>query len=73
MFAALQHQTFPIYFVISITLSSSMLALWTWSHPDVITYILRPNVADVAQAYALGSVLLSQSLNYFVVGPMTSK
>jgi hypothetical protein len=73
MFAALQHRTFPLYFAISIILSSGMLGLWTWSHPDVITHILRPNVADVAQAYALGGVFLSQSLNYFVVGPMTSK
>jgi len=73
MFAALQHQVFPVYFVISSILSSGMLGLWTWSHPDIIVHILRPNVADVAQAYALGCVLLLQSLNYFVVGPMTSK
>jgi hypothetical protein len=73
MFSALQHRTFPKYFVISIALTSGMLSLWTWSHPDVIIHIFRPNVADVAQAYALAIVLLSQSLNYFVVGPMTSK
>lgn len=73
MFGALQHKTFPIYFVISMALSSGLLGLWTWSHPDVIIHILRPNVADVAQAYALASVLLSQGLNYFVIGPLTSK
>jgi hypothetical protein len=73
MFGALQHRTFPIYFVISITLTSGLLGMWTWSHPDVITHVLRPNVADVAQVYALVSVFLAQSLNYFVVGPMTSK
>ncbi|KIM85491.1 hypothetical protein PILCRDRAFT_817519 [Piloderma croceum F 1598] len=73
MFSALQHQTFPKYFAISIALTSGMLGLWTWSHPDVIIHIFRPHVADVAQAYALAIVLLSQSLNYFVVGPMTSK
>lgn len=73
MFGALQHKTFPIYFVISMGLSASMLGLWTWTHPDVITHILRPQVADVAQAYALGIVLLSQCANYFVVGPLTSK
>ena len=54
-------------------LSASMLGLWTWTHPNVITYILCPHVADVAQAYALGIVLLSQGANYFVVGPLTSK
>ena len=73
MFATLQHQTFPVYFVVSMGLSVSMLSLWTWTHPDVITHILYPQVADVAQAYALGMVLLSQGANYFVVGPLTSK
>jgi len=73
MFSVLQHRTFPVYFVLSIALTSGMLGMWTWSHPDVITNILRPNVADVAQAYALVGVLLAQSINYFVVGPMTSK
>jgi Domain of unknown function (DUF4149) len=73
MFGALQHKTFPVYFAISIALSSGMLGMWTWSHPDVVIHILRPNVADVAQAYALLSVLLSHGLNYFVVGPMTSR
>ncbi|RDB28421.1 hypothetical protein Hypma_015199 [Hypsizygus marmoreus] len=72
-FGNLQHRTFPIYFVLSIGLSSSLLALWTASHPDVITHITRPNVADVAQAYALAYVLLAQGFNYFVIGPLTSK
>lgn len=73
MFGALQHKTFPIYFSISIGLSSGLLGVWTWSHPDVLTYIYRPNVADVAQAYALATVVLSQASNFFVVGPLTSK
>ncbi|KII93713.1 hypothetical protein PLICRDRAFT_99784 [Plicaturopsis crispa FD-325 SS-3] len=72
-FGALQHKTFPIYFVLSIGLSSGLLALWTLSHPDVLGNLLRPQVADVAQVYALGSVLAAQGLNYFVVGPLTSK
>jgi len=72
MFGALQHRTFPVYFAMSIALNLGMLGMWTWSHPDVAIHILRPNVADVAQAYALLSVLLSHGLNYFVVGPMTS-
>ena len=54
-------------------LSASLLGLWTWAHPDVLTHILCPQVADVAQAYALGIVLLSQGTNFFVVGPLTSK
>lgn len=57
----------------SIALSSALLVLWTISHPDVITHIARPNVADVAQAYALATVLLGQGFNYFVIGPLTSK
>jgi len=72
-FGALQHKTFPIYFVISMILSSSLLVLWAFSHPAVATYIWRPDVADVAQAYVLASVFLAQACNYFVIGPLTSK
>jgi len=72
-FGALQHKTFPVYFVQSIILSASLLGTWVFRHPDVITHLARPNVADVAQAYALAAVLFSQGFNYFVVGPLTSK
>jgi len=72
-FSVLQHKTFPIYFVLSILLSSGLLSLWVLNHPDVLTHFTQLNVADVAQAYTLGVVLLSQGLNYFVVGPLTSK
>jgi len=72
MFSILQHRVFPIYFVVSMALTLGMLGMWTWSHPDIISHITRPNVVDVAQAYALVSVLLSHGLNYFVFGPMTS-
>ncbi|KAF8078311.1 hypothetical protein FPV67DRAFT_1615633 [Lyophyllum atratum] len=72
-FGNLQHKTFPIYFVLSIILSSSLLIFWTYSHPNVVAHITRPNVADVAQAYALATVLLCQGFNYFIVGPLTSK
>ncbi|KAF5384688.1 hypothetical protein D9757_006229 [Collybiopsis confluens] len=72
-FGNLQHKTFPIYFVLSISIVSSLLVLWTFSHPDVLTYYDRPLVADVSQFYLLISVLMSQGTNYFVIGPMTSK
>ena len=72
-FGALQHKTFPIYFVLSILLSSGLLAIWVSNHPDVLTHIAQPNIADVAQAYTLGVVLLSQGFNYFIIGPLTSK
>lgn len=72
-FSALQHKTFPIYFVLSIVLSSGLLSIWVLNHPDILTHITQPNVADVAQTYMLSVVLLSQGLNYFVVGPLTSK
>ncbi|THV06055.1 hypothetical protein K435DRAFT_834479 [Dendrothele bispora CBS 962.96] len=72
-FGQLQHKTFPIYFVISILLSAGLTGMWTLSHPDVQNYIQNPFVADVAQAYTLASVSIAQGLNYFVVGPMTSK
>ncbi|KAI0359078.1 hypothetical protein OH77DRAFT_1420628 [Trametes cingulata] len=72
-FGTLQHRTFPIYFVISIALSSGLLGLWTYSHPRVLTNYLTPSDGDVAQAYALAAVLLSQAANHFVIGPLTSK
>jgi len=73
MFGSLQHKTFPIYFSLSIALSSALLSMWTFSHPDVLTHISRPELADVAQAYALASVLLTQGMNLFIVGPLTSR
>lgn len=72
MFAALQRRTLTIYFAISTALTSGMLGMWIWLHPDIITHILRPNVTEVAQTYALVCVLLSHGLNYFVVVPMTN-
>ncbi|KAF8624895.1 hypothetical protein AX15_005763 [Amanita polypyramis BW_CC] len=72
-FGALQHKTFPIYFVLSIVLSSLIIVHWVFAHPDVVTYIWRPWVTDVAQLYALLVAFGSQSLNYFVIGPTTSK
>ncbi|KAJ7081977.1 hypothetical protein C8R43DRAFT_1092802 [Mycena crocata] len=72
-FGALQHKTFPIYFILSIGLGSILLGLWTVSHPAVLTHYASPLVADVAQAYTLAFVILAQASNYFVVGPMTSK
>lgn len=72
-FGALQHKTFPIYFVISISISTVLLALWTYSHPGVVSRLHEPKVGDVAQVYALGTVLLAQCFNYFLVGPLTSK
>ncbi|KAJ3499856.1 hypothetical protein NLJ89_g10051 [Agrocybe chaxingu] len=72
-FGALQHKTFPVYFVISILLSSGLLSAWVFKHPDVLDQLTRPNVADVAQVYALATVLLGQASNYFIIGPLTSK
>lgn len=54
-------------------LSGALMTKWIYSHPDVVTHIARPYIADVAQVYALAAVLASQGVNYFVIGPMTSK
>jgi len=71
-FSALQHRTFPVYFFLSITTSSALLSVWIWKHPDVIQQLSHPNVADVAQVYALGSVVFFQALNYFLILPLAS-
>ncbi|KIJ38413.1 hypothetical protein M422DRAFT_176601, partial [Sphaerobolus stellatus SS14] len=72
-FGALQHRTFPIFFSTSQILSSILLILWTLSHPDVVPNWYNPVIADVAQAWALATVLVTQGTNDWVVGPLTSK
>ncbi|KAJ7293199.1 hypothetical protein C8J57DRAFT_1268387 [Mycena rebaudengoi] len=72
-FGALQHKTFPIYFLLSMGLGSTLLALWTRGHPLTRTHYTSPLVADVFQAYTLAFIILSQASNYFIVGPLTSK
>ncbi|KIJ68634.1 hypothetical protein HYDPIDRAFT_173309 [Hydnomerulius pinastri MD-312] len=72
-FGALQHRTFPVYFSISVGLASALLVLWVYAHPNVLTQLGSPLVADVAQVYALVGVVWLQGVNQFVVGPMTSK
>lgn len=57
----------------SIVMSSGLLALWARAHPAVYDHVFQPAVADVAQAYALALVLISQAVNYLVIGPLTSK
>jgi len=47
--------------------------IWTLSHPDVLTNWYKPVIADVAQAWCLGTVLAAQGANDWVVGPLTSK
>ncbi|KAF7306603.1 DUF4149 domain-containing protein [Mycena indigotica] len=72
-FSALQHKTFPIYFGLSIGAGSALLGAWTWANPLVLTHYTNPLVPEVAQAYTLAFVILMQSANYFVIGPLTSK
>ena len=72
-FGNLQHRTFPIYFTISMGLASALLGLWTYAHPAVLQAWAEPLRVDVFQAYTLTSVILAQGLNYFIIGPMTSK
>jgi hypothetical protein len=72
-FSALQHKTFPVYFLISIITSSALLGIWISKHPDVLHQLGHPMVADVAQVYALGNALFAQALNYFFIGPLTGR
>lgn len=72
-FGNLQHKTFPIYFGISIALSTGLLGLWTYSHPQVLEHATNPQVADVAQAYTLAGIALAQLTNQLVIGPLTSQ
>ena len=73
MFGTLQHSTFPVYFNLSILLSAGLLGAWSYGHPGIIEHFKEPLRADVAQAYTLLSVIIAQSGNQFIVGPLTSK
>jgi len=72
-FGALQHRTFPVYFVLSIALSSGLLALWTFAHPEVLAHLTEPWLANVTQAFTLWTVVIVQASNHFIIGPETSK
>ena len=54
-------------------LSSSMVAYWVFTHPDVVTHINEPKATDVAQLYSLLVVFGAQALNYFFIGPIAAK
>ena len=73
MFGTLQHSTFPVYFKLSILLAGGLLGAWIYGHPKALDNLTDPTRADVAQIYTLGSIVLAQSANQFVVGPLTSK
>jgi len=72
-FGALQHRTFPVYFRSIEIVTSLLLAIWTFSHPDIVSRWHNPAFADVAQAWTLASVLLMQGANDWIIGPLTSK
>jgi hypothetical protein len=54
-------------------MSAGLLGLWTYNHPTVLENWQKPYLADVAQAYTLANVLFDALMNYFVIGPLTSK
>ncbi|KZW02107.1 hypothetical protein EXIGLDRAFT_760321 [Exidia glandulosa HHB12029] len=72
-FAALQSKSFPAYFSSSTVLSSLMIALWSFSHPDVLSNLAKPGLVDVLQVYVLAFVALVQGANYTYIGPVTNK
>jgi len=72
-FSALQQRIFPIYFELNALVSSVLLLAWIYDHDLAIAHFAYPTVPDVAQAYALALVSVSQALNFFWFGPTTSK
>ncbi|TFY83325.1 hypothetical protein EWM64_g699 [Hericium alpestre] len=71
-FGALQHRTFPIYFNLSIAITTGLLAAWTLKNPSIISRYTEFGAPDVTQAYALATILVAQALNSLVIGPVTS-
>jgi hypothetical protein len=72
-FGALQRRIFPIYFQLNTLISFFLLLSWIYNHNSAIVHIAHPTVPDVAQAYALALVSVSQALNLFWLGPATSE
>ena len=54
-------------------LTGGLVALWSYGHPGVMQHLAEPARVDVAQVYTLGSAIIAQGANQFVVGPLTSK
>lgn len=54
-------------------LGSGLLGLWSYGHPAVLEFATVPQIADVAQAYIIASVILAQATNQFVIGPLVNK
>lgn len=72
-FGNLQAKIFPVYFGISTSITAALLASWVFNHPDVVPNFARPGLADVAQAWTLVVVGSMQALNWFYLGPLTTK
>ncbi len=62
-----------MYFNYSIALAGGLLVLWHYGHPAVLQNITSPEIAEVAQAYTLATVVAAQGVNQVVIGPLTSK
>ncbi|KAI0296055.1 hypothetical protein B0F90DRAFT_1747592, partial [Multifurca ochricompacta] len=69
LFSMLQQRNFDIYFKANIWISLIMLLAWTHTHASVITHIADPTIPEVAQAYALALVSVSQAFNSIWIGP----
>jgi hypothetical protein len=72
-FGTLQQRIFPMYFKLNAIISSGLLFAWIRNHSTVVAQIAHPTIPDVAQAYALVAVAISQALNALWIGPATSK
>ncbi|KAG8943426.1 hypothetical protein FRC04_002891 [Tulasnella sp. 424] len=71
-FGNLQSRIFPVYFGVSTSITTALLASWVFNHPDVVPNFSRPGLADVAQAWTLVVVGSMQALNWLYLGPLTS-
>ncbi|KAI0274855.1 hypothetical protein BC834DRAFT_965327 [Gloeopeniophorella convolvens] len=72
-FGTLQQRTFPIYFNLNVFMSSALLAAWLGKNDSIYARILQPAAPDVAQAYALATVIVAQSANSFWIGPIATR
>lgn len=72
-FAALQHKTWPVYFQLSSVLSAACIGLLYYKEPGVLDALLSLRAGGLLSVGTLLCVLLGQSANWLVLGPMTSR
>lgn len=71
-FGLLQAQTFPTYFLTTLTYTSVLLSMWIYKNLDtILSNLTSPSVPAVTQTYCLLFIVGLSLLNWLYIGPTT--